>query len=148
MNLIQMTIISTMVGKKSLRRNGVALIVNKRVWNAVLGSNLKNDRMISVGFQSKPFNITIILWTVKSGVLQSMGPQRVGHDWASELNWTEKCMLAFHYRDPWLSCLSWASIKSSMSSEFLSQITASPESQSTQLQLLYLPILFWEFFLD
>ena len=42
------------------RRNGVALIVNKRVQNAVLGSNLKNDRMISVHFQGKPFNITVI----------------------------------------------------------------------------------------
>ena len=47
-------------GQESLRRNGVALIVNKRVQNAVLGCNLKNDRMISVGFQSKPFNITVI----------------------------------------------------------------------------------------
>ena len=43
-----------------LRRNGVALIVNKRVRNAVLGCNLKNDRMISVCFQGKPFNITVI----------------------------------------------------------------------------------------
>ena len=47
-------------GQQSLRRNGVALIVNKRVWNAVLGCNLKTDRMISVYFQGKPFNITVI----------------------------------------------------------------------------------------
>ena len=47
-------------GQESLRRNGVALIVNIRVWNAVLGCNLKNDRMISVRFQGKPFNITVI----------------------------------------------------------------------------------------
>ena len=47
-------------GQEPLRRNGVALIVNKRVKNAVLGCNLKNDRMISVGFQGKPFNITVI----------------------------------------------------------------------------------------
>ena len=47
-------------GQKSLRRNGVAIIVNKRVQNAVLGCNLKNDRMISVHFQGKPFNITVI----------------------------------------------------------------------------------------
>ena len=47
-------------GQKSLRRNGVAFIVNKRVQNAVLGCNLKNDRMISVCFQGKPFNITVI----------------------------------------------------------------------------------------
>ena len=46
--------------QKSLRRNGVSIIVNKRVQNAVLRSNLKNDRMISVRFQSKPFNITVI----------------------------------------------------------------------------------------
>ena len=48
------------VGQESLRRNGVAIMVNKRVWNAVLGCNLKNDRMISVCFQGKPFNITVI----------------------------------------------------------------------------------------
>ena len=47
-------------GQESLRRNGVAIIVNKRVQNAVLGCNLKNDRMISVCFQGKPFNITVI----------------------------------------------------------------------------------------
>ena len=47
-------------GQESLRRNGVALIVNKRVQNAVLGYNLKNDRMISVCSQGKPFNITVI----------------------------------------------------------------------------------------
>ena len=47
-------------GQESLRRNGVAIIVNKRVQNAVLGCNLKNDRMISVRFQGKPFNITVI----------------------------------------------------------------------------------------
>ena len=44
----------------SLRRNGVAIIDNKRAQNAVLGYNLKNDRMISVNFQGKPFNITVI----------------------------------------------------------------------------------------
>ena len=47
-------------GQKSLRRNGVAIMVNKRIQNAVLGCNLKNDRMISVHFQGKPFNITVI----------------------------------------------------------------------------------------
>ena len=46
--------------QESLRRNGVAIMVNKRVQNAVLGCNLKNDRMISVHFQDKPFNITAI----------------------------------------------------------------------------------------
>ena len=47
-------------GQESLTRNGVATMVNKRVQNAVLGCNLKNDRMISVHFQGKPFNITVI----------------------------------------------------------------------------------------
>ena len=47
-------------GQESLRRNGVAIMVNKRVQNAVLGFNLKNDIMISVHFQGKPFNITVI----------------------------------------------------------------------------------------
>ena len=47
-------------GKESLRRNGVAIMVNKRVQNAVLGCNLKNNRMISVCFQGKPFNIRVI----------------------------------------------------------------------------------------
>ena len=47
-------------GQESLRRNGVAIVVNKRVQNAVLGCKLKNDRMISVHFQGKPFSITVI----------------------------------------------------------------------------------------
>ena len=47
-------------GQESLRRNGVAIIVNKSVQNAVPGCSLKNDRMISVHFQGKPFNITVI----------------------------------------------------------------------------------------
>ena len=47
-------------GQESLRRNGVAIMVNKRVRNAGFGCNLQNDRMISVRFQGKPFNITVI----------------------------------------------------------------------------------------
>ena len=47
-------------GQESLRRDGIALMDNKRVWNAILGCNLKNDRMISVRFQGKSFNITVI----------------------------------------------------------------------------------------
>ena len=56
-------------GQESLRRNGVAIMVNKRVWNAVLGCNLKNDRMTSVHYQGKPFNITVIQvykWTINT----------------------------------------------------------------------------------
>ena len=55
-------------GQESLRRNGVAIIVNKRVQNSVLGYNLKNDRMISVRFQGKPFNISSVQF---SSVTQS-----------------------------------------------------------------------------
>ena len=47
-------------GQEFLRRNGIAIIVNKRIQNAVCGCNLKNNRMISVHFQGKPFNITVI----------------------------------------------------------------------------------------
>ena len=53
--------------QESFRRNGVAIMVNERVWNAVLGCNLKNDRMTSVRFQGKPFNITVIqVYTLNS----------------------------------------------------------------------------------
>ena len=56
-------------GQESLRRNGVAIMVNKRVRNTVLGCNLKNDRMISVDFQGKPFIITVIqVYTSTSNV--------------------------------------------------------------------------------
>ena len=55
-----MTIISTTVGKNPLEKMELAITVNKRVRNAVFGCNLKNDTMISVRFQGKPFNITII----------------------------------------------------------------------------------------
>ena len=59
-------------GQESLRRNGVAIIVNKRVQNAVLGCNLKNDRMISVHFQGKPFSIRIIqVYAPTHGVAKS-----------------------------------------------------------------------------
>ena len=55
-----MTIISTIAGQNPLGRNGVAIIVNQKVRNAVLVCNLKNDRMIFVHFQGKLFNITVI----------------------------------------------------------------------------------------
>ena len=47
-------------GQESLWRNGVAIMVNKRVWNTVLGCSFKNDRIISIRFQRKPFNIMVI----------------------------------------------------------------------------------------
>ena len=55
-----MTIIIYYCGQESLKRNEVAIMVNKGVWNAVLGCNLKNNRMISVHFQGKSFSITVI----------------------------------------------------------------------------------------
>ena len=59
-------------GQESLRRNGLALIVNRRVQNAVLGCNLKNDRMISVCFQDTPFNITVIQVYVQPLMLKKL----------------------------------------------------------------------------
>ena len=58
--------------QESLRRNGVAIMVNKRVQNAVLGCNLKNNRMISVRFQGKPFNITVIQVYVPTSKLKKL----------------------------------------------------------------------------
>ena len=63
--------------QKSLRRNGVTLIVNKRIWNAVAGCNLKNDRMISLHFQGKPLNITVI--QVQAQPLMSKRLKLTGH---------------------------------------------------------------------
>ncbi len=60
MNIIQLTIISTISGQESLIRNGEALIVSKRLGKAVLGYNLKSNRIMSVSIQGKAFNITII----------------------------------------------------------------------------------------
>ena len=59
-NLIQMTIYIYYCGQESLRRKGVVIIVNKKVQNEVLRCNLKNERMVSVHFQGKQFNITVI----------------------------------------------------------------------------------------
>ena len=55
-----MTMISTTGGRNPSEEMGVAIMINKRVRNAVLGCNLKNNRMISVRFQGQPFNITVI----------------------------------------------------------------------------------------
>ena len=59
-------------GQESLSRNGVAIIVNKRVQNAVLGYNLKNDRMISVRFQGKPFNIMVVQVCAQTVMLKKL----------------------------------------------------------------------------
>ena len=63
-------------GQESLRRNGVAIMVNKRVRNTVLGCNLKNNRMISVHFQGKPFNIIVIqVYALTSNAEEAEGEQ-------------------------------------------------------------------------
>ena len=85
-------------GQESLRRNGVAIIVNERVRNAVLGCNLKNDRMISVRFQGKPFNITkiqVYAWTSNA---EEAEVERFHEDLQDLSELTPKKRCPFHYR--------------------------------------------------
>ena len=67
-------------GQESLRRNGVAIIVNKRVQKAVLGCNLKNDRMISVHFQDKTFNIIVIQVYAQTNNAEEVEVERFNED--------------------------------------------------------------------
>ena len=85
-------------GQESLRRNGVAIIINKRVRNAVLGCNLKNDRMISVHFQGKPFNITVIQDYAPNGKAEEAEVKRYYEDLQDLLELTPKIRCSFHYR--------------------------------------------------
>ena len=85
-------------GKESLRRNGVAIIVNKRVQNAVLGCNLKNDRMISVRFQGKPFNITVIQVYAPTSNAEEAEVERFYESLQDILEVTPKKRCPFHYR--------------------------------------------------
>ena len=85
-------------GQESLRRNGVAIIVNKRVRNAVLGSSLKNDRMISVHFQGKPFNITIIQVYAPTSNAEEADVEWFYEDLQDLLEITPKKRYPFHYR--------------------------------------------------
>ena len=73
-------------GQESVRGNGVAIIVNKRVWKAVLGCNLKNDRMISVCFQGKPFNITVIQVYALTSNTEEAEVEQFYEDWQSKTN--------------------------------------------------------------
>ena len=77
-------------GQESLRRNGVAIIVNKRVQNAVLGCNLKNNRMISVCFQGKPFNITVIQFYAPTSNAEEAEIERFYEDLQDLLELTPK----------------------------------------------------------
>ena len=85
-------------GQESLRRNGVAIMVNKRVQNAVPGCNLKNDRMISVRFQGKPFNITVIQVYAPTSNAEEAEVERFYEDLQdlSKLTPPKRCTL--HYR--------------------------------------------------
>ena len=84
-------------GQESLRRNGVAIIVNKTVLNAVLGCNLKNNKMISVRFQSKPFNITVIQVYALTSNAEETEVEWFYEDLQDLLDLTPK-KSCFHYR--------------------------------------------------
>ena len=84
-------------GQESLRRNGVAIIVNKRVQDAVLGFNLKNDRMISVHFQGKPINITVIQVCARPIMLRKLKLNSSMKTYRPFRTNTQKRCL-FHYR--------------------------------------------------
>ena len=76
--------------QESLRKNGVAIMVNKRVQNAVLGCNLKSDRVISVHFQSKPFNITVIQVSAPTSNAEEAEVERFYEDLQDLLELTPK----------------------------------------------------------
>ena len=86
-------------GQKSFRRNGVALIVNKRVQNAVLGCNLKNDRIFSVHFQGKPLNTTVIKVYAPTSNAEEAEVEQCYEDLQDLLELTpKKDVLLKHYR--------------------------------------------------
>ena len=85
-------------GQESLRRNGVAIMGNKRVRNAVLGCNLKNDRMISVRLQGKPFNITVTQVYAPTSNAEEAEVERFYEDLQDLLELTRKKRCPFHYR--------------------------------------------------
>ena len=84
--------------QESLRRNGVAIMVNKTVRNAVLGCNLKNDRMISVPFQGKPFNITVIQVYTPTSNAEEAEAERFYEDLQDLVELTHKKRCPFQYR--------------------------------------------------
>ena len=85
-------------GQESLRRNGIALIVNKRVWNIVLECNLKNIRMISVHFQGKPFSITVIQVYAPTSNAEEAEGEWFYEDLQDLVELTPKKRCPFHYR--------------------------------------------------
>ena len=85
-------------GQESLRRNGVAIMVNKRVLNAVFECNLKNDRMISVRFQGKPFNIMIIQVFALTSNAEGAEVEQFYEDLQDLLELIPQRRCPFHYR--------------------------------------------------
>ena len=85
-------------GQESLRKNGVVIIVNKRVWNAVLGCNLRNDRMISVRLQGKSFNITVIQAYAPTSNAEEAEVEQFYEDLQVLLELTPPQKCPFHYR--------------------------------------------------
>ena len=98
MNLTQMTIISTTAGRNPSEKNGVAIMVNKRVQNTVLGCNLQNDRMISVHLRGKLFNIMIIQINAPTSNAEEAEVERCYEDLQDLLELTPKNRCPFHYR--------------------------------------------------
>ena len=84
-------------GQESLRRNGVAIMVNERVQNAVHGYNLKNNRMISIRFQGKPFNMVIQVYVFRTSNPEEAEVERFYEDLQDLLELTQK-RCPFHYR--------------------------------------------------
>ena len=84
--------------QESLRRNGVDIMVNRRVRNAVHGCNLKNDRMISVHFQGKPFNITVMQVYAPTSNAEEAEVEQFYEDLQGLLELTPKKRCPFHYR--------------------------------------------------
>ena len=85
-------------GQESLKRNGVAIMVNKTVQNAVLGCSLKNDRMISVSFQGKPFNILVIQVYALTSNAEEAEIERLYEDLQDLIELTPQKRCPFHYR--------------------------------------------------
>ena len=85
-------------GQESLKRNGIAIMVNKRVRNAVLGCNLKNDRMISVHFQGKPFKVMIIQVSFPTNNAEEAEVEWFYEDLQDLLELTPQKRCPFHYR--------------------------------------------------
>ena len=85
--------------QESLRRNGVAIMVNKRVQNAVFGCNLKNDRMISASFPGKPFNITVIQVYAPTSNTEEAEVERFYEDLQDLLELTPQKRCLFHFKE-------------------------------------------------